>query len=169
MRQRWQSCPGPVSVQPSRDKGGRSWHALETCSIMSFYSHFKEPKAIWGNTDAYTKELEQKGFTTCFQGHVIQPDQALDSWHPCLDFSTDLWSVLGFSSGSVVKNLPSSAGNADLISGSGRSPGEGNGNPLQYSCLENSRDRGVYWAIAHGMAEESDTSEHACIWSVSTC
>ena len=50
----------------------------------------------------------------------------------------------------VVKNLPANAGDADSISGLGRSPGEGNGNPLQYSCLENPMDRGALWAIAHG-------------------
>ena len=45
--------------------------------------------------------------------------------------------------GSVVKNLPANAGSAGVIPGSGRSPGGGNGNPLQYSCLENPRDRGA--------------------------
>ena len=39
------------------------------------------------------------------------------------------------------------------IPGSGRSPGEGNGNPLQYSCLENSMDRGAWWATVHGVAK----------------
>ena len=42
-------------------------------------------------------------------------------------------------------------GNSDLIPGSGRSPRGGNGNPLQYSCLKNSKDRGVWWATAHGL------------------
>ena len=41
--------------------------------------------------------------------------------------------------------------------GSGRSPGEGNGSPLQYSCLENPMDRGAWWATVHGVAKESDT------------
>ena len=50
-----------------------------------------------------------------------------------------------FPGGSVVKNLPANAGDVISIPGSGRSPGEGNGNPLQYSCLENPRDRGVWW------------------------
>ena len=48
---------------------------------------------------------------------------------------------------SVVKNPPINAGDAGLIPGSGRSPGEGNDNPLQYSCLENPMDRGTWWAM----------------------
>ena len=51
---------------------------------------------------------------------------------------------MGFPGGSVVKNLPANAGNASLIPGSGRSPGEGNGYPLQYSCLGNPMDRGAW-------------------------
>ena len=67
---------------------------------------------------------------------------------------------MSFPGGSVVKNLPTNVGDACLISASGRSLEEGNGNPLQYSCLENSMDRGVYWAIVHAVAE-SDMTEHA--------
>ena len=64
----------------------------------------------------------------------------------------------GFPSGSAVKNLPASVGDLGLIPGLGRSPGEGNGSPLQYSCLENSMDREAWWATAHGLAKESDTT-----------
>ena len=56
----------------------------------------------------------------------------------------------------VVKNLPANAGNVidvGLIFGSGRSPGGGNGNPLQYSCLENPMDRGAWWATVHRVAK----------------
>ena len=59
--------------------------------------------------------------------------------------------------GSVVKNLLGNAGNAALISGSEESPGEGNGNPLQYSCLGSPMDRGAWWAAAHGVAESDPT------------
>ena len=45
------------------------------------------------------------------------------------------------------------AGDLGLIPGLGRSPGEGNGNPLQYSCLENPMDRGAWWATVHGVAK----------------
>ena len=55
-----------------------------------------------------------------------------------------------FPHGSVVKNLPANAGDADSIPGSGRSPGGGHGNPLQYPCLENPMDRGAWWATVHG-------------------
>ena len=66
---------------------------------------------------------------------------------------------LGFPGGSVVKNLPANAGEVGSIPGSGRSPGEGNGNPLQYSCLENPRDRGAWQATVHGVAEELDMTK----------
>jgi len=53
----------------------------------------------------------------------------------------------------VGKNLPASERDAGSIPGSGRSPGEGNGNPLRYSCLENSMDRGAWWATVHEVAK----------------
>ena len=59
----------------------------------------------------------------------------------------------GFPGGSAVKNPPVSAGDMGLIPGSGRSPGGGNGNPLQYSCLENPMDRGAWPARVHGVAK----------------
>ena len=58
--------------------------------------------------------------------------------------------------GAVVKNPPASAGDVrhmGSVPGLGRSPGKGNGNPLQYSCLENSMDRGVWWATVHRVAK----------------
>ena len=57
---------------------------------------------------------------------------------------------VGFPGGSVVKNPPASARDMDSIPGSGRSSGGGNGNPLQYSCLENPKDRAAWWATVHG-------------------
>ena len=65
---------------------------------------------------------------------------------------------MGFPGGSVVKNPPVNAGDMGLIPGSGRYPGEGNGNPFQYSCLENPMDGGAWWATVHGVAE-LDTTE----------
>ena len=62
----------------------------------------------------------------------------------------------GFPIGAEVKNLPANAGNVGgvgSIPGSGRTSGEGNGNPLQYSCLENSLDSGAWWATVHGLVK----------------
>ena len=53
----------------------------------------------------------------------------------------------------MVKNLPANAGDVGLIPGLGRSPGEGNGNPLQYSCLENPMGRGASWATVPGVTK----------------
>ena len=63
---------------------------------------------------------------------------------------------LAFLGGAAVKNLPANAEdtrNVGLIPGLGRSRGVGNGNPLQYSCLENSMDRGAWWPTVHGVAK----------------
>ena len=60
---------------------------------------------------------------------------------------------MGFSGGSVVKNLPANAGDQGSIPGLERSPGEGNGIPLQYSCLKNPVDRGAWWATVHRVAK----------------
>ena len=63
---------------------------------------------------------------------------------------------MGFPGGSVVKNLPASAGDAGdagLITELGSSHGGGNGNPLQYSCLENTMGRGAWQATVHGVAK----------------
>ena len=66
----------------------------------------------------------------------------------------------GFPGGSVVKNPPDNAGDVrDMgsIPGLGRSPRGENGNPLQYSCLENPMDRGVWWATVHGVTKKNWT------------
>ena len=60
---------------------------------------------------------------------------------------------MGFPGGSEVKESACNAGDLGSIPGSGRSPGEGNGNPLQYSCLETPMDGGAWWATVHGVAK----------------
>ena len=60
---------------------------------------------------------------------------------------------MGFLSGSVVKNPPANAGDMGSIPGSGRYIAEGNGNPLQYSCLGNPKDRGAWEDTLHGVSE----------------
>ena len=65
----------------------------------------------------------------------------------------------GASQAAPWKESAYSTGDAGSISGSGRSPGGGNGNPLWYACLENSTDKGAWQATVHGGHKESDTTE----------
>ena len=71
----------------------------------------------------------------------------------CLQMGYSPVGVKGFPGGSGVKNPPASAGDVGSIPRSGRSPGEGNGNPLQYSYLGNPVDRGAWWATVHGVVK----------------
>ena len=64
----------------------------------------------------------------------------------------------GFPRNSVGEESACSAGDTGSIPGLGRSPGEGNGSPLQYSCLDNSMDRGAWWATQSMGSQESDTT-----------
>ena len=84
---------------------------------------------------------------------IIQAKPTYETFHKLkqpgiseMDFNVGLCGSAGKKSGCNVGDLGS-------IPGLGRSPGEGNGNPLQYSCLENPMDRGVWWATVHGVAE----------------
>ena len=66
--------------------------------------------------------------------------------------------MLGFAGGSEVKNLPTKAGDMGSIPESGRSPREGNGNPVQCSCLGNPTDREAWWATVHRVTKELETT-----------
>ena len=74
--------------------------------------------------------------------------------------------LMGFTGGSVVKNPPANSGDVCSIPGSGRSPGEGTGYPLQYSCLENPMDGGAWWAIVLGITNSwkwlNDSTTQIC-------
>ena len=89
----------------------------------------------------------------------LNEERARECWdNPA--FQLCIW--LAFPGGSMVKNPPASAGDirdTGSIPGLGRFPGEGNGNPLQYSCLGNPMDRGAWWAVVHGVAKESDLTQ----------
>ena len=65
---------------------------------------------------------------------------------------------MGFPGGSVVENPLANAEDMGSIPGLRRSPGEANGNSLQYSCLGNPVDRGAWWEAVHGVSKESDTT-----------
>ena len=88
-----------------------------------------------------------------------------------LNVVSSMQSLMGFPGSWDSKEFACSAGDAGWIPGSGRSPGEGNGYPLQYSCLENPMDEGAWRAIVHGVAKsQKDTTEwlhfhfHAMAW-----
>ena len=106
---------------------------LGLCCCMQTFSTCREHALDFGLSSYGTWGLVLQG--KC----GIVPDHGLK---PCPLH----WASPG---GSVVKNPPANTGDAGLIPGSGRSPGEGNDNPLQYSCLENSMDRGTWRATIH--------------------
>ena len=81
---------------------------------------------------------------------------AIDSRDPLVVEYCLLSACIGLPGGSAVEDPPAKSGDSSLVAGSGRSPAEGNGNSLQYSCLGNSMDRGVWWAILHGSQKRHD-------------
>ena len=72
----------------------------------------------------------------------------------------EITNILGLPWWLSGKESPCNAGETDLIPGLGRSPGEGNGNPLQCCCLGNPMDRGALWAIVHGIAKSQTQLRH---------
>ena len=99
------------------------------------------PVAI--RTSYPSKNIQERFSLNCGEGTFLCQGS--------LSFIQKKWTlVFGFPGGSVVKNLPANAGDTGSIPGWGRSPGEGNGNPLQCSCLENPMDRGAWWLQSMG-------------------
>ena len=98
--------------------------------------------------------------TTGREGHYIMLKDSVYQDTPCpLHYL-----IKGFIGGSDGQESACNAGDRSLIPGSGTSPGEGNGNPLQYFCLENPTVGGAWWATVHGVtnSQESDMTTHAC-------
>ena len=77
--------------------------------------------------------------------------------------------AFGLPGGSVVKNPPANTGDTGLIPESGRPLGEGNGNPLQYSCLGNPMERGAWWATAHGVRKSQTQLKQLSMSPLSKC
>ena len=86
---------------------------------------------------------------------------SLLSWSQQQSFNTTCRFDRGFPGSSVVKNMPTNVGDTGSVPGWGRSPEGGNGNPLQYSCLENPMDRGAWQATVHGVAKSQTLSDGA--------
>ena len=102
------------------------------------------------NLSTKQKQIHRHGEQTCgCQGREAGGGKGFGVWD-------QLMLTVGFLGGAVIKKPPANAGDAedtDLISELGRSLRVGNGNPLQYSCLENSMDRGAQWAMVRGVTE----------------
>ena len=96
--------------------------------------------------------LQADSLPLCHRGSLILPSYLT------------VISSLGFSGGSMIKKPPANAGGMGSTPGSGRSPGEGNGNSLQCSCLENSMNRGSWKATVHGAIKESDQTSWLKQW-----
>ena len=100
----------------------------------------------------YTSEPNPNWNTNTIHSVLMTEDLSLLGALTYLIWPSNLWTgAIIVPGGSVVRNPPTNAGHSGLISGSGRSPGGGNGNPLQYSCLENPMDGGAWWTTAHGL------------------
>ena len=133
--------PGKVWIFHNLEFGSDNW----SC-------HF--PRLIWlfNTENASTQGLSTTDFGVKDTLRFLSSGGLL-SWA----YSSYIWdlviSSVRFLGGSDGKESARSAGNPGLISGLGRSPGEGNGYPLQYSCLENSMDRGAWKTTAHGISK----------------
>ena len=89
---------------------------------------------------------------------VLKPRCNIGITWDALESTDTYWYYRGFPGGSVVKNPPANAGDEGSVPGLGRSPGGGNGNPLQYSCLRNPMDSGGWQASVHEIAKGLDTT-----------
>ena len=104
-------------------------------------------KGLWKNKDSLLMAVV-KIFLASEQKKPLR----VQLWAKMCQQYTDTYQRVGFPGGSEDKASTCNAGDPGLIPGLGRSPGEGNGNPLQYSCLENPVDRGAWQATVHGVA-----------------
>ena len=172
-------------IQPVHSKGDQPWvffarNDAEAETPVLWPPHAKswligkDPDAgrDWGQEEKGTTENEMIGWHHWLNGREFgwtpgvgdgQGDLACcNSWgRKESDTSerlnwTELTYILGFPGGSVIKNPPADIRDEGWISGSGRFPR--NGNPLQYSCLRNSKDRGAWRATVHRVTKESDTT-----------
>ena len=102
----------------------------------------------------YSKQYQQLGSTVCLSYCWNSSQNIAPSTRPSFTLvHTPLW---GLPDGTMVRNLPANEGDRgdkDLICGLEKSPGVGNGNTLQYTCLENSMDRRSWWARVHGVSK----------------
>ena len=143
----------PVLFPPSRQRNSIGTERSQSSGLRKEHCTAEGPartvqKSVW--TKRTTKQFEKSSALQCGV-----TERSL-KWPVFQNF-------LGFPGGSVVENPPASEGDVGSIPGSGRSPGEGNGNPLQYSSLEKPLDREAWQAAVHGVERVGhDFSDHAC-------
>ena len=117
----------------------------DTCGKGCWLEVFREEGFL--QTTCATGQITSRGSYLGLRNHLTWKKNYLNwilNWHHV--------KCNGFPGGSGCKESACNAGGTGLIPGSGRPPGEENGNPLQYSCLENSMHRGAWWATVHGKA-----------------
>ena len=133
----------------------RSWKQLSTVVNPEDSALLWQSKWLYFIKDSLG--LKYRQFILEYIGHIVILRLATADYYL-------LW-LMSFPGGAVVKNLPTKAGDTGSIPVSGRSSGEGNGNPLQY-YLENPMDRRAWWATVHRVAKELDMTEYACIVTI---
>ena len=110
------------------------------------YGYFQKKKEKYSCNKAYLKKKKNKGLQKNGPMHNHKPHHKRE-----IKLTVKVWALATVAQ--TAKNLPANAGNRDSSPGSARSPGEGNGYPIQYSCLENPTDRGAWRATVHGVAK----------------
>ena len=108
----------------------------------------------WLNSNNSFKKLDS---TICYLQEILFKHKNTSILKPTGWKRYAIWISNGFPGGIMVKNLPAIAGNAGSITGSGRTPGGGNGSLFQYPCQENPMDRGAWQAAVYGLAKSDMT------------
>ena len=129
----------------------RSWQSPPV--FLPGESHGQRSLAGYSPQACKESDATEAAFHTCTLQNGSSPMSFSSKW---LKIFVAYWKGLyhlGFPGGLEVKASTCNAGDLGSIPGSGRSPGEGNGNPLQYSCLENPMDGGAWWATVHGVTK----------------
>ena len=135
------------------------WKTWVSCRSLSWLRICTINICTFGNNNSYTLHMYNAVYIIQFSS-VSQSCRLFATPWTCVYFIyIYIYIMWGFPGDSSGKESACNSGDPGSVPESGRSPGEGNGNPLQYSCLENPMNRGVWWATVHGIRKELDTTE----------